>query len=89
VKPSIALVDIGLPKMDGYELARRLRHLDGLDEIKLVAITGYGLDSDRSRSRAAGFDHHLVKPVSLEMLQATLEKCARSTRGACERHQPT
>jgi CheY-like chemotaxis protein len=72
-KPSIALVDIGLPGMDGYELAHRLRRVDGLEEMKLVAITGYGLDGDRARSAAAGFDRHLVKPVSLATLQSTLE----------------
>lgn len=66
VKPTIGLLDIGLPVMDGYELARLLlddRHLSG---IRLIAITGYGLAEDRSRSRAAGFEAHLVKPVSLK-----------------------
>ncbi len=79
-RPGIALVDIGLPGMDGYELARRMRDLDELGDIKLVAITGYGLESDRARSRAAGFDHHLVKPVPMELLQATLESFAGGAR---------
>jgi CheY-like chemotaxis protein len=73
-RPSIGLIDIGLPGMDGYQLARRLRDLDELGDLKLVAVTGYGLESDRVRALAAGFDHHLVKPVSMETLQATLER---------------
>jgi PAS domain S-box-containing protein len=72
-RPSIALLDIGLPGMDGYELARRLRLLG---DIKLVAITGYGLESDRVRTSAAGFDEHLVKPVDVKTLQSTLEQMA-------------
>ncbi|MCU1281383.1 MAG: Chemotaxis protein methyltransferase CheR [bacterium] len=74
VRPSLALLDIGLPVMDGYELARRLRELDGLKKIKLVAVTGYGLDADRARSAAAGFDEHLVKPVAMESMQSILER---------------
>jgi PAS domain S-box-containing protein len=68
-KPDIGLLDIGLPVMDGYELARRLRQGAGVPpDLRLVAITGYGLDTDRQLSREAGFDAHLVKPVSLEDL---------------------
>jgi PAS domain S-box-containing protein len=74
VHPSIALLDIGLPAMDGYELARRLRAVDDLKPLKLVALTGYGLESDRARALAAGFDEHLVKPVSLEGLQRVIER---------------
>jgi signal transduction histidine kinase len=69
--PDIALLDIGLPVMDGYELAARLRQ--GAAAPKLVAITGYGQAADRQRTRAAGFDAHLVKPVDLEALAALLE----------------
>src|SRR5262249_51796038 len=61
--PEVALLDIGLPVMDGYELARRLREVPGLERIPLVAITGSGPQADRGRSREAGFDAHLVKPV--------------------------
>ena len=66
VKPTIGLLDIGLPVMDGYELAQLLLDLPHLLGIRLIAITGYGLAEDRSRSRAAGFEAHLVKPVSLK-----------------------
>jgi PAS domain S-box-containing protein len=68
--PEIALLDIGLPVMDGYELARRLR--GQFPQIRLIAITGYGQSSDRQRTREAGFDEHLVKPVRVEVLRAAL-----------------
>jgi CheY-like chemotaxis protein len=68
--PAIVLLDIGLPGMDGYEVARRLRQLPGRDKVLLVALTGYGQEEDRRRSREAGFDHHLVKPVDPEVLLA-------------------
>jgi PAS domain S-box-containing protein len=67
-QPQVALLDIGLPVMDGFELARRLRDVAGLERIQLVAITGYGQDSDRKRSAEAGFAEHLVKPVELARL---------------------
>jgi CheY-like chemotaxis protein len=61
-RPEAAVVDIGLPLLDGYEVARRLRHaLDGL--IRLIALTGYGQPEDRRQAFAAGFDHHLTKPA--------------------------
>jgi CheY-like chemotaxis protein len=69
--PEIALLDLGLPVMDGYELARRLRAL-GRPELRLVAITGYGQDSDRRRSLEAGFEQHLVKPLDLGYLERLL-----------------
>jgi len=68
--PDVALLDIGLPVMDGYELARRLRALPAWRDVKLLALTGYGQSSDRARSVDVGFDHHLVKPIDL----ATLER---------------
>jgi CheY-like chemotaxis protein/two-component sensor histidine kinase len=64
----LALLDIGLPVMDGYELAGRLRELVHLAGVSLVAVTGYGQESDRHRALAAGFHHHLVKPVDLSAL---------------------
>ena len=69
--PQIALVDIGLPLMDGYELGRRLR--DGNQPLRLIALTGYGQASDKARSREAGFDAHLVKPIEFGKLERLLE----------------
>ena len=67
IRPQVAVVDIGLPGMDGYELARRLRRASPTG-LRLVAVTGYGQESDRARSREAGFDAHLVKPIDLDAL---------------------
>jgi PAS domain S-box-containing protein len=72
-RPTIALLDLGLPEFDGYELARRLRAIPGLEALELVAITGYGQASDRERTRAAGFSAHLVKPVRLETVRALID----------------
>ena len=69
-RPDLALLDIGLPVMDGYELARRLR--TQLGAIKLVALTGYGQANDRARAKDAGFDVHMVKPVQMDALRAAL-----------------
>jgi signal transduction histidine kinase/CheY-like chemotaxis protein len=75
--PDIALLDIGLPVMDGYELARRLRsQVDGSGPLRLVALTGYGSASDRAKSAAAGFDAHMVKPINLTTLATTLKNLA-------------
>ncbi|HEX5059539.1 MAG TPA: MEDS domain-containing protein [Kofleriaceae bacterium] len=71
--PEIAFLDIGLPVMDGYELGRRLREIEGAPP-KLVAVTGYGHSSDRERSLDAGFALHLVKPVDLTAIQDALAK---------------
>ncbi|RYD77826.1 MAG: response regulator [Verrucomicrobiaceae bacterium] len=70
--PAAVLLDIGLPMMDGYEVARRLRAEPLTADVLIIALSGYGQDEDRARSRAAGFDHHLVKPVDLEALRAVL-----------------
>jgi signal transduction histidine kinase len=72
VRPQVAIVDIGLPGMDGYELARRIRSAPGGDEVTLIALTGYGFPDDRKRSAAAGFDRHLVKPVAPNDLRQAL-----------------
>ena len=74
-KPHVCLLDIGLPGMDGYELARRLRATPGLDGVVLIAVTGYGDEQARQQATIAGFDHHFVKPIdpaSLVALVATL-----------------
>ncbi|MET0409933.1 MAG: ATP-binding protein [Polyangiaceae bacterium] len=76
VRPNLALLDIGLPVMDGYELGRQLKALPGLDGIRLVALTGYGQSSDRDKSTAAGFAAHLVKPVELQAIGALIRDLA-------------
>ncbi len=76
-RPELALLDVGLPRMDGYELARRLRALPGFDRVYLVALTGYGQPGDRERALAAGFDDHLVKPAEFRALQQIIERVRR------------
>ena len=66
------LLDIGLPKMDGYEVAREIRRQPALRDVMLVAMTGYGHESDQQNSLKAGFDHHLVKPVDHAALSRVL-----------------
>ena len=75
-----AVLDIGMPGMDGYEVARRARASPDGEEITLIALTGWGNDDDRRRSREAGIDHHLVKPVDLNVLEDLLAHEARSVR---------
>lgn len=72
LRPEVAFLDIGMPGMDGYELARRLRAMPELAGLVLVAVTGWGQEEDRRRSREAGFDHHLTKPVAVEDIRAAL-----------------
>jgi signal transduction histidine kinase len=72
-RPEVALLDIGMPKLDGYEVARRIRAQPWGARITLVALTGWGQDSDRRRSQEAGFDSHLVKPLDLDKLTDLLE----------------
>lgn len=69
----LAILDIGLPVMDGYELARRLRERPATSAMKLLALTGYAQASDRDRATAAGFDAHLVKPISIDGIEAIIE----------------
>jgi PAS domain S-box-containing protein len=78
--PDIVLLDIGLPVLDGYEVARRLRETTGASCPNLVAVTGYGQESDFRRTSEAGFDAHIVKPVSLERLIAVLEQQSQRRR---------
>jgi CheY-like chemotaxis protein len=77
--PDVALVDIGLPGMNGYELAGRLRELYAVGSMRLVALTGYGHMRDLLRSREAGFDEHLVKPVDLEEIENVLRRARDAT----------
>jgi len=72
--PDVMLIDIGLPGMDGYEVARRIRRHPELGGVLLVALTGYGRDEDRRRAVEAGFDHHLVKPIDPKALQEIVER---------------
>jgi CheY-like chemotaxis protein len=74
--PTVALLDLGLPVMDGFELARRLREQAGTTPITLIALTGYGQASDRDRTREAGFDAHLVKPIDPENLDSFIRGLA-------------
>ncbi|MEO5677304.1 MAG: response regulator, partial [Usitatibacter sp.] len=82
-RPEVMLVDVGLPRMDGYEVARRVREIDGWARRPfLIAITGYGQDEDRERAIAAGFDAHLTKPVEPKQLLdaiATLQPTSPSS----------
>jgi PAS domain S-box-containing protein len=70
--PDVVLLDIGLPGMNGYEVARRLRDEVGPSRMVLVAVTGYGQEEDRQRARAGGFDYHLLKPIDIPALQEVL-----------------
>ena len=77
LRPQIAFLDIGMPRMDGYEAARRIRDTLG-PQVVLVALTGWGQDEDKRRSREAGFDHHLTKPPDPEVLERLIAECAQS-----------
>jgi CheY-like chemotaxis protein len=81
-RPDVALVDIGLPGLNGYDVARRVRADPESRRVLLIAVTGYGSRDDRERARLAGFDHHLVKPVSTDTL---LEVLSRTARAASDR----
>jgi PAS domain S-box-containing protein len=73
-RPAIVLLDLGMPELDGYEVARRLRAMEGSEALRIVAVTGWGQDADRERSREAGFDQHLVKPVEPRELVRVLDE---------------
>jgi len=78
--PDIVLLDIGLPKLDGYEVARRIREQDGGADMLLVALTGWGQEEDRRRSKEAGFDHHMTKPIDFEALRNLLTQTGFESR---------
>jgi CheY-like chemotaxis protein len=71
-RPHIVFLDIGMPDIDGYQLAHHIRAKYGKEAIRLVALTGYATSSDRARGRVAGFDAHLLKPASPELIESTL-----------------
>jgi CheY-like chemotaxis protein len=71
-RPDVMLLDIGLPELDGWKVAELIRQQPILHDIVLIAMTGYGQNSDRQRSQQAGFDHHFVKPVEFRTLRQIL-----------------
>jgi CheY-like chemotaxis protein len=78
-QPDMVLMDIGLPRLNGFDAGRRIRELEHGKNLVLVALTGWGQENDRRRSREAGFDHHLVKPVDFGTLSALLTKIEQRT----------
>ena len=72
MQPEIALLDIGMPKVNGYEVARQMRRTANGRAVTLIAVTGWGQDSDRAKATAAGFDYHFTKPVELDRLTELL-----------------
>jgi two-component system, sensor histidine kinase len=82
-RPDVAVVDVGLPGLNGYEVARRFREEPGSAGVMLVALTGYGTPEAKERSRQAGFDHHLIKPVNGEALEEIMQEasCGRGRGG--------
>ncbi len=80
-KPEIVLLDVGLPRLNGFDVARRLRESEDLRTVILVALTGWGHDEDRRRSKEAGFDHHMVKPADPAALDRVLESLASRQGG--------
>jgi CheY-like chemotaxis protein len=71
-RPAVILLDLGMPGMDGFETARRIREHPDHQEVKLIALTGWGQAGDRERSRDAGFDYHLIKPADVHALENLL-----------------
>jgi signal transduction histidine kinase/ActR/RegA family two-component response regulator len=80
-RPAIVLLDIGMPGMNGYEVARRIRACPALRDVRLVALSGWGQAEDRRRSHDAGFDHHLIKPAGIDELRALLPGAGRAGDG--------
>jgi CheY-like chemotaxis protein len=77
-KPDLVLCDIAMPGIDGYETCRRLRQLRGLEKTVIVAVSGYGGPDDRKKSEEAGFDRHLVKPITQAILEELVKGLAKS-----------
>jgi len=86
--PEVVLLDIGLPAMNGYELAQRLRRNPKLGGVRLVALTGYGQAEDRQRALAGGFEEHLVKPVDLQALERILAAASVDGENPDQRKPP-
>lgn len=79
-RPDVILMDIGLPEINGFEVCRRIRAEEWGGAMTIVAVSGWGRDEDRRKSRDAGFDHHLVKPVDPAQLEKLLQTDRRSVR---------
>jgi CheY-like chemotaxis protein len=77
-RPDVILLDIGMPRLNGYDACRRIREQSWGRNVVVVALTGWGQDEDRQRSQVAGFDYHLVKPVEPEKLEVLLTRLAAS-----------
>jgi CheY-like chemotaxis protein/two-component sensor histidine kinase len=73
-RPEVCILDLGLPDLSGYEVARRLRRMPGLESLQLIALTGWGQEEHRQQAMEAGFDHHLTKPVDPEQLSRLLQQ---------------
>jgi two-component system CheB/CheR fusion protein len=81
VRPDVGIIDISLPRMDGYQVAKRIREDPHGRRMLLLALTGYGFPDDSKRSPEDGFDYHLVKPVDPDHLARLLSECADATQG--------
>lgn len=77
----VVLLDIGLPELDGWQVARQLREIHESPRLCIIAVTGYGEDRDRQRSRSAGIDHHLVKPPDLKALERLMQSSSEALGG--------
>jgi len=75
--PQVILLDLGMPKLNGYDVCRRIREQSWGTSIVIIALTGWGQAEDRQRTKEAGFDHHLVKPVDVAKLKELLDAAAR------------
>ncbi|MCE9528037.1 MAG: response regulator [Planctomycetales bacterium] len=88
-KPDVVLLDIGLPKIDGYNVASRLREQPETKDATIIAVTGYGTDGDKARARGAGFDFHVLKPASVKDLLALISGTSpKSARDLPQESQP-
>ncbi|MEJ2619422.1 MAG: response regulator, partial [Candidatus Thiodiazotropha sp.] len=79
LRPEAILLDVGLPKIDGYEACRRIRQKPWADRVLIVALTGWGQEEDRRKSQQAGFDHHLVKPINLSAINQLLAQTSMTS----------
>jgi CheY-like chemotaxis protein len=89
-QPEVVLLDIGMPGMNGYQVARKLRRMPGMEQSLLIALSGYGQEEDLRCSHEAGFDHHLVKPAPLGVVEELVGSAAvpKSPKSVCAEGQP-